>query len=155
MVKDPVCGMAIEERDAAATRKMEGQTFYFCSDECAGKFDAEPHAYVHHEETPVTVRDPVCGMEVDPTEAAATRQVEGQAFYFCSDSCAEEFDADPHAYLHRDDVPVVGSATTGVNPGLPGPDHHPVGHRGPALRLVRGFYRGGAARHVRRAQRQR
>jgi Cu+-exporting ATPase len=60
-------------------------------------------------------------MEVDPTAAAATRQVEGQTFYFCSDSCAEEFDADLHAYLHRDDVPVVGSATTGVNPGLPGP----------------------------------
>ena len=39
------------------------------------------------------VRDPVCGMTVDPTKAAATREHDGTTFYFCSAGCAETFDA--------------------------------------------------------------
>ena len=120
MVKDPLCGMEIEERDAVARREMDGQTIYFCSDDCANKFDADPHAYVHHAETPTKVRDPVCGMDIDATEAATTREVDGQTVYFCSDGCAEKFDADPYTYVHRKEATAVGSATTGVNPALPG-----------------------------------
>jgi Cu+-exporting ATPase len=45
------------------------------------------------------VRDPVCGMQVDPAKAAATRAHMGQTFYFCSAGCAKAFDADPHKYL--------------------------------------------------------
>ena len=36
--------------------------------------------------------DPICGMNVDTTAPAATRQRDGQAFYFCSLRCAERFD---------------------------------------------------------------
>ncbi|RME58903.1 YHS domain-containing protein, partial [Candidatus Parcubacteria bacterium] len=46
-----------------------------------------------------TVRDPVCGMEIDPAGAAQTREVRGQTFYFCSDPCADMFDVDPHLYM--------------------------------------------------------
>lgn len=46
------------------------------------------------------VRDPVCGMEVDPAKAAATRTHEGQKFHFCSAGCAKTFDSDPHRYGH-------------------------------------------------------
>ncbi|MES2092895.1 MAG: heavy metal translocating P-type ATPase [Actinomycetota bacterium] len=46
------------------------------------------------------VTDPVCGMTIDPTTAAATRDHEGAAFSFCSTSCAAKFDADPHRYGH-------------------------------------------------------
>ena len=53
MVQDPVCGMGIEEKDAFATRESMGQTFYFCSQACVTKFDANPHAYMHHEERPL------------------------------------------------------------------------------------------------------
>jgi len=67
------------------------------------------------------VRDPVCGMEIEEKDAATTREMDGQTIYFCSDNCAEKFDADPHAYLHHEEAPVVGSATTGVNPAMPGP----------------------------------
>lgn len=44
------------------------------------------------------VRDPVCGMEFEPSSAAATREFGGKTFYFCSPSCAETFDRDPERY---------------------------------------------------------
>jgi Cu+-exporting ATPase len=49
-VKDPVCGMMIDPQTAFATREHEGQTFYFCSRDCADKFDTDPHKYGHPEE---------------------------------------------------------------------------------------------------------
>jgi YHS domain-containing protein/uncharacterized membrane protein YraQ (UPF0718 family) len=39
--------------------------------------------------------DPVCGMKVDRTQAIA-REVDGRTRWFCSECCAEVFDADPH-----------------------------------------------------------
>jgi len=43
--------------------------------------------------TPAKVRDPVCGMTVDP--AATTHRVEhaGHAYFFCSGRCRERFEA--------------------------------------------------------------
>lgn len=57
----------------------------------------------------MTQRDPVCGMEIDPQSALAKREHMGQTFYFCSQSCVDQFDKDPHRY-------VMTSATTGFNP---------------------------------------
>ncbi len=57
----------------------------------------------------MTQRDPVCGMEIDPQSALAKREHMGQTFYFCSQSCVDQFDKDPHLY-------VMTSATTGFNP---------------------------------------
>ena len=70
------------------------------------------------------VKDPVCGMNIDPQDAAAGREHMGQTFYFCSPSCVEQFDADPHRYAQAALAPTeaslpVGSATTGFNPALP------------------------------------
>ena len=57
----------------------------------------------------MTVHDPVCGMEIEPQGAFAKREHMGQAFYFCSQSCVDQFDKEPHRY-------VMTSATTGFNP---------------------------------------
>ena len=54
------------------------------------------------------VTDPVCGMTLDPTHAATSRQWAGQTLYFCSPDCATKFDADPARYAQ------AASATTGV-----------------------------------------
>jgi len=45
------------------------------------------------------VRDPVCGMSVDP--ATATQRVEfgGSTYYFCSAGCKETFEKDPGKYI--------------------------------------------------------
>lgn len=39
--------------------------------------------------------DPVCGMNVDETNAGNTAEYKGQRFYFCSTDCQKEFQADP------------------------------------------------------------
>lgn len=43
--------------------------------------------------------DPVCGMRVIPSRAAATTEHEGKTYYFCNKSCREKFDASPDRYL--------------------------------------------------------
>jgi len=43
--------------------------------------------------------DPVCGMGVQPGHAVATRKVDEQVFYFCSERCVEEFDRDAGSTL--------------------------------------------------------
>ena len=47
LVTDPVCGMKIDPKTAAATREHDGTTFHFCSTGCAKTFDADPHRYGH------------------------------------------------------------------------------------------------------------
>ncbi|MDS0281356.1 permease [Haloarcula onubensis] len=44
------------------------------------------------EEGPDKVQDPVCGMEVDPDEADYSTEVDGETYYFCSQSCKDSFD---------------------------------------------------------------
>ncbi|HEX9384776.1 MAG TPA: YHS domain-containing protein [Anaerolineales bacterium] len=57
----------------------------------------------------MTVRDPVCGMNIELQSAFAKREHMGQTFYFCSQSCVDQFDKEPHRYM-------TTSATTGFNP---------------------------------------
>lgn len=47
---DPICGMQVDEKRAAATGRTseyQGVTFYFCADECKRRFDAEPAKHAH------------------------------------------------------------------------------------------------------------
>lgn len=46
MVKDPVCGMMIDEKTAAGRSEFQGQTYYFCAQVCKQRFDQNPHAYI-------------------------------------------------------------------------------------------------------------
>ncbi len=63
-----------------------------------------PRAHSHDSEEPTmdmpttAVTDPVCGMSIDPDTAAATRQYQGQTYFFCSNGCATSFDKDPARY---------------------------------------------------------
>jgi Cu2+-exporting ATPase len=43
--------------------------------------------------------DPVCGMPVTPEDAYRTIEADGYVLYFCSQRCAEEFEANPTKYL--------------------------------------------------------
>lgn len=47
------------------------------------------------------VEDPVCGMRIDPADAAATADHEGRMYYFCSQTCYDAFLADPTTYVSR------------------------------------------------------
>jgi len=45
------------------------------------------------------LKDPVCGMQVDPVKAADKVEHDGKTYYFCSKRCAESFAQDPPKFL--------------------------------------------------------
>ncbi|RYG20736.1 MAG: heavy metal translocating P-type ATPase [Caulobacteraceae bacterium] len=47
-----------------------------------------------------TVKDPVCGMSVDPATAAHRASHDGQDYFFCSAGCRTKFIGDPARYLN-------------------------------------------------------
>jgi len=51
-------------------------------------------------ESSLASRDPVCGMAVAPSSAAARRTFEGQEIFFCESGCAAAFDREPGRYMH-------------------------------------------------------
>lgn len=58
---------------------------------------AETHN--HNVVAPAEVLDPVCGMTIDPAEAAGQADHDGQTYYFCSVGCLERFRQNPAAFL--------------------------------------------------------
>ena len=85
---DPVCGMQVPVTAGARTRQYGDQTFYFCSDGCQSRFDADPWFYALGKAAtaekqapagtqwtcpmhPQIIRDapgacPICGMALEP-----------------------------------------------------------------------------------------
>src|ERR1700731_1517653 len=47
----------------------------------------------------VREKDPVCGMTVDPSKAAAKQELRGTTYYFCSRGCAARFAKEPEKFL--------------------------------------------------------
>lgn len=45
-VRDPVCGMRVDEWTASVTTTYDGQRLVFCSDRCLTRFEANPEPYV-------------------------------------------------------------------------------------------------------------
>lgn len=52
---------------------------------------------------PTTVKDPVCGSEIDPATSANSSEYKGQTYYFCCPGCKRSFDKDPEKYLTKDE----------------------------------------------------
>ena len=46
MAKDPVCGMEVDEKKAAAKYEYKGKTYYFCAKGCREKFERSPETYI-------------------------------------------------------------------------------------------------------------
>jgi Cu+-exporting ATPase len=53
----------------------------------------------HHADANANVRDPVCGMTVDPATSRHRFDYRGETFHFCSAGCRTKFAADPEKYL--------------------------------------------------------
>jgi YHS domain-containing protein len=45
MVKDPVCGMTVDEKTAKLKSEYKGKTYYFCNQTCKSSFDKNPAKY--------------------------------------------------------------------------------------------------------------
>ncbi len=66
--------------------------------------------------------DPVCGMTVDPANAAASQEFQGETYYFCSTHCARRFQEEPQRYLDRQEdakAPAAHSCCHGGDQKLP------------------------------------
>jgi YHS domain-containing protein len=46
MVKDPVCGMMVDEKNAKFKSDHQGKTYYFCAASCKSTFDKNPDKFV-------------------------------------------------------------------------------------------------------------
>src|SRR5207237_2895423 len=53
-------------------------------------------------------KDPVCGMTVDPQNAAGVYEYKGQTYFFCSVGCREKFKADPERFLNHGPATPIG-----------------------------------------------
>ena len=64
------------------------------------------HKHYHPDRQGATVehavKDPVCGMTVDPHKGEHTSQYRGRAHYFCSANCQEKFEHNPEQYTSKD-----------------------------------------------------
>ena len=107
---DPVCGMTVDPAKTAHHAEHAGQTYHFCCAGCRTKFLADPQRYLKkaeaascchgdHHAGATTVKDPVCGMTVDPARTPHHVEHAGAAYHFCSAGCRTRFAADPERYL--------------------------------------------------------
>ncbi|WP_428977724.1 heavy metal translocating P-type ATPase [Rhodoligotrophos defluvii] len=145
--------MRVDTRTSKHRTVHEGKTYHFCSARCRERFEAEPARYLapteptepaaqghchgdHDKEKELAggglhesaVKDPVCGMNVDPQTSKHRTTYDGRIYHFCSARCRERFEADPQAYIEgRQPVPA---------PAMPGaiytcPMHPEVRQEGP------------------------
>lgn len=47
------------------------------------------------------VIDPVCKMELDPSETKISVEYQGKIYYFCNIGCKDNFMSDPQKYLAK------------------------------------------------------
>jgi Cu+-exporting ATPase len=47
------------------------------------------------------IKDPVCGMVVDPAKTVTTSDHKGTTYYFCSPGCQTAFDEAPEKFMEQ------------------------------------------------------
>ena len=104
MVKDVVCGMEVDHTDdRTLCREFSGKKYYFCSVECKLMFGRDPLLFIRQgNKSREPVVDVVCGMETDKENALFTLNYHGQWYYFCSQSCLQEFERNPQRYASEE-----------------------------------------------------
>jgi P-type Cu+ transporter len=75
----------------------------------------EGHEHGHHHEQVASgkVKDPVCGMMIDPHTTSHRAQYQGKPYYFCSSGCQSKFMANPAKYVE----PTTGRKAEAVPEG--------------------------------------
>ena len=125
--RDPVCGMAVDPAGTPHHANHAGRSYHFCGARCRERFLAMPDDFVGDNparaatccdgaaDAPVQgqahlVKDPVCGMEVDPHTTPHRAEYGGRAWHFCSARCRDRFIATPAQYLGTRPPPPVDPA---------------------------------------------
>ncbi len=126
MVRDPVCGMEIEEGKAHARREYGGRTFYFCSAKCETAYAADPAKYAgeprkghprHAPSATTGVREGVAGL----------KRVELPVFGLTCAKCVQSVEKALRA------VPGVNKATVNLSSARAFVEYDPVQTAVPAL----------------------
>lgn len=102
---------------AATAQKIEAKNYDCCCSRRVSAHSGPATAREHHEHSAGQgnllgdqqndlkdadgVRDPVCGMLVDPHNTQHRYQFEGRTYYFCSEDCLSNFKAEPGKYLMK------------------------------------------------------
>ncbi len=82
------------------------------------------HAAHHHDsQLNSPVRDPVCGMTVDPATSLLKESLGGQTYFFCSQHCLQKFRSEPAAYVSQSPGPshlveIAGQYTCPMHPEI-------------------------------------
>ena len=112
-LKDPVCGMTVTEETAVSIVEWGGVKYGFCAEYCHDLFMKHPEKFVETKTEEIDEKssccserdetkqekDPVCGMNVDPKNAAGKSNYNETAYYFCSTHCKTKFNLNPESYL--------------------------------------------------------
>ena len=132
---------------AAESHKLQGHNCCSGHGSCGGP---------GHHDAPAVVKDPVCGMTVDPNAGKPRFDHNGSTYHFCSEKCLGKFKADPDHYLSgaqekaAENSPVGTKYTCPMHPEIvrdaPGdcpicgmalePIGVPTGEEGPNLELI-------------------
>jgi P-type Cu+ transporter len=124
MERDPVCGMNVDPGKAKAKVAHGRKSYFFCSAGCAKRFEQAPQQFLSAAapgpaalgmrmapaakpgmaslpilDSAPKVKDPVCGMMVDPQKAAGKVEHAGKTYFFCSPRCKERFEREPEKFL--------------------------------------------------------
>lgn len=94
-MKDPVCGMTVEQDKAAGKTEYKGNRYYFCSEKCLHKFEKAPADFLNKEKRQKSSVDdqrlytcpmhpeieqvgpgdcPKCGMDLEPKDVSAEEE---------------------------------------------------------------------------------
>jgi Cu+-exporting ATPase len=89
-----------------------GASYFFCSNGCKTKFEADPARWLASEAQQAMpappagqARDPVCGMTVDPEKTPHKTTHADTGYFFCSNGCRTKFEADPARWLASEASP--------------------------------------------------
>jgi heavy metal translocating P-type ATPase len=133
--RDPVCSMMVTANPDKLVR-FQGRPYYFCSQSCIDKFNADPQAYLPKMAArvlPITAArphanaasqplaqpytDPVCNMKVG-ANPALTADYQDTTYYFCCQSCVTKFRANPQSYIDESGNAVKPKAKAGASDAM-------------------------------------
>lgn len=121
------------EKTTKPSRSPVGHSYPHGHDECAhGGTDVptQDHSHDHAHSASGLVKDPVCGMSVDPATAKGGQTTYNhQTFFFCNPKCKAKFEANPD--LYRQPKPVTDTPDANTDVDYTCPMHPEVLQKGP------------------------
>ena len=106
--RDAGCCGGKSSKDGVAHARTEGAVPASAASCCETRDAPASGSCCGNEEIAATqVKDPVCGMSVDPHRSKNQAEHQGRVYFFCAERCRTKFLADPDSYLGAHKPPPV------------------------------------------------